>query len=96
MAVVMMTGQATIETAVQAIKLGAYDYLTKPLEPEKLRAVLEGLKQVALAREAGALRQKLSRRWAPTGIDRKIAPDARALPAVESNCGDRCHRVGQR
>jgi len=59
-AVVMMTGQATIETAVQAIKLGAYDYLTKPIEPEKLRAVLEkGLKQVALAREAGALRQKL-------------------------------------
>jgi DNA-binding NtrC family response regulator len=57
---VMMTGQATVETAVQAIKLGAYDYLTKPLEPEKLRAVLErGLKQVALAREAGALRQKL-------------------------------------
>jgi DNA-binding NtrC family response regulator len=59
-AVIMMTGQATIETAVQAIKLGAYDYLTKPLEPEKLRSVLEkGLKQVALAREAGALRQKL-------------------------------------
>ena len=59
-AVVMMTGQATVETAVQAIKLGAYDYLTKPLEPEKFRAVLErGLKQVALAREAGALRQKL-------------------------------------
>src|SRR5262245_32148577 len=59
-AVVMMTGQATIETAVQAIKLGAYEYLTKPLEPEKLRAVLEkGLKQVTLAREAGVLRQKL-------------------------------------
>ena len=59
-AVVMMTGQATIETAVQAIKLGAYDYLTKPLEPEKLRTVLErGLKQVSLARESSALRQKL-------------------------------------
>jgi DNA-binding NtrC family response regulator len=59
-AVIMMTGQATIETAVQAIKLGAYDYLTKPLEPEKLRAVLEkGLRQVSLAREASALRQRL-------------------------------------
>jgi DNA-binding NtrC family response regulator len=59
-AVIMMTGQATIETAVQAIKLGAYDYLTKPLEPEKLRTVLEkGLRQVSLAREASALRQKL-------------------------------------
>ena len=60
LAVIVVTGQGTIETAVQAIKLGAYDYLTKPLEPPKLRAVLErGLKQVALAREANALRQKL-------------------------------------
>ena len=60
LAVIMVTGQGTIETAVQAIKLGAYDYLTKPLEPPKLREVLErGLKQVALAREANALRQKL-------------------------------------
>jgi two-component system response regulator HydG len=58
--IIMLTGQATIETAVQAIKLGAYDYLTKPLEPPKLRAVLErGLKQVALARETKVLRQKL-------------------------------------
>jgi DNA-binding NtrC family response regulator len=60
LAMIMVTGQGTIETAVQAIKLGAYDYLTKPLEPPKLREVLErGLKQVALAREANALRQKL-------------------------------------
>jgi DNA-binding NtrC family response regulator len=59
-AIVMITGQGTIETAVKAIKLGAYDYLTKPIEPEKLRAVLEkGLKQISLAREATALRQKL-------------------------------------
>jgi DNA-binding NtrC family response regulator len=59
-AIIMLTGQATIETAVQAIKLGAYDYLPKPLESAKLRAVLEkGLKQVRFAREANLLRQKL-------------------------------------
>jgi two-component system response regulator HydG len=59
-AIIMLTGQATIETAVQAIKGGAYDYLPKPLEAQKLRATLEkGLKQVALAREANVLRQKL-------------------------------------
>lgn len=59
-AVIMLTGQATIETAVQAIKLGAYDYLPKPLEPAKLREALEkGLKQAGFAREASALRQKL-------------------------------------
>jgi DNA-binding NtrC family response regulator len=59
-AIIMLTGQATIETAVQAIKLGAYDYLPKPLESPKLRAVLEkGLKQIGFAREANVLRQKL-------------------------------------
>ena len=59
-AIIMLTGQATIETAVQAIRLGAYDYLPKPLESAKLRTVLEkGLKQVRIAREANVLRQKL-------------------------------------
>jgi len=59
-AIIMLTGQATIQTAVQAIKLGAYDYLPKPLESAKLRVVLEkGLKQVRFAREANLLRQKL-------------------------------------
>ena len=59
-AIIFVTGQATIDTAVQAIKLGAYDYLPKPLEPQRFRDVLEkGLKQVALARDAGALRQRL-------------------------------------
>ena len=59
-AVIFATGQATIDSAVQAIKLGAYDYLTKPLEPQRLREVLDkGLKQISLAREAGALRERL-------------------------------------
>ena len=59
-AVVFVTGQATIDTAVQAVRLGAYDYLPKPLEPERLRTVLErALKQVALARETDALRRRL-------------------------------------
>ncbi len=59
-AVVFLTGQATIETAVQAIKLGAYEYLTKPLEPQRLKTVLEkGLRQAQLARETTALRERL-------------------------------------
>src|SRR5215207_1345489 len=59
-AVIFVTGQASIDTAVQAIKLGAYDYLAKPLEPQRLREVLEkALKQINLSRETGALRQRL-------------------------------------
>ncbi len=59
-AIILVTAHATIDTAVQAIKLGAYDYLTKPVEPTKLRSVIEkGLRQVQLAREASALRERL-------------------------------------
>ena len=68
-AIIFVTGQATIDTAVQAIKLGAYDYLTKPLEPERFREVLEkGLKHAALARKPGRCGSALSRRSAPTAL----------------------------
>ena len=53
-------GEASIDTAVQAIKLGAYDYLAQTARAQRLRDVLtKGLKQISLAREAGALRQRL-------------------------------------
>jgi DNA-binding NtrC family response regulator len=38
--VLMMTGHATVETALQAMKLGAYDYLTKPCQLRELEAIL--------------------------------------------------------
>jgi two-component system, NtrC family, response regulator HydG len=37
---ILMTAYATVPTAVQALRLGAYDYLTKPFEPEQVRAVV--------------------------------------------------------
>lgn len=47
---VLMTAYASVGTAVEALKLGAYDYLTKPFEPEAARAVvLRALARVALA-----------------------------------------------
>ena len=39
-AFVVMTAYATVSTAVEALRLGAYDYVTKPFEPENVRAVL--------------------------------------------------------
>jgi DNA-binding NtrC family response regulator len=38
--VIMLTGQATVETAIQAMKLGAYDYLTKPYRITELAALV--------------------------------------------------------
>ena len=38
--VLMMTGHATVETALQAMKLGAYDYLTKPCQLRELEAII--------------------------------------------------------
>lgn len=47
---VLMTAYATVGTAVEALKLGAYDYLTKPFEPEVARAVLlRALSRVSLS-----------------------------------------------
>jgi DNA-binding NtrC family response regulator len=38
--VIMLTGQATVETAIEAMKLGAYDYLTKPYRIAELAALV--------------------------------------------------------
>lgn len=40
--VIMLTGQATVETAIEAMKLGAYDYLTKPYRITELSALVAG------------------------------------------------------
>src|SRR5260370_7315184 len=41
MAVIMVTAQGTIDGAVQAIRMGAYDYLTKPIDTNRLRTLLQ-------------------------------------------------------
>src|SRR5271163_5044198 len=40
-AVVMLTAQGSIESAVDAMRLGAYDYLPKPVDPLRLRLILQ-------------------------------------------------------
>jgi DNA-binding NtrC family response regulator len=40
-AVILLTAQATIDSAVEAIKMGAYDYLEKPVDPARLRILLD-------------------------------------------------------
>ncbi len=66
--VVIMTAHGTIDDAVQAIKLGAYDYIMKPFPKEKLLGVLERLlDHRRLARENRQLREELHRGGAGGG-----------------------------
>jgi len=57
--VVVITGYATVETAVEAMKAGAYDFISKPFLPDQLRIVVHrALEKKALQREADILRQE--------------------------------------
>ncbi|MCI4335929.1 MAG: response regulator [Thermoplasmata archaeon] len=52
--VVMLTGHATVETAVRALRLGAFDYLRKPIRPDQVQRVLELVSQQLALLRVGA------------------------------------------
>jgi two-component system response regulator HydG len=58
--VIVITGYGTVENAVKAMKLGAYDYITKPFDTEHLRMVVrKALKQISLTNENRYLKQQI-------------------------------------
>jgi DNA-binding NtrC family response regulator len=58
--VVLLTAQGTVESAVEAIKQGAYDYLTKPIEPQRLKILLDKIvERQGTLREVKQLRRQL-------------------------------------
>jgi DNA-binding NtrC family response regulator len=60
-AVVIITGHATIENAIQTLTKGASDFLAKPFSPNELRAVLRKIgREISLTRENELLRRKVS------------------------------------
>lgn len=58
--VIMMTAYGTVDTAVEALKLGAYDYLVKPFAPDRLLSILRHLHEFRrVMDENQELRQKI-------------------------------------
>lgn len=45
--VIIITAYATVETAIESLKLGAYDYLLKPFSPEQLLSILKHIEQLS-------------------------------------------------
>lgn len=67
--VVLMTAYSSVETAVEALRLGAYDYLVKPLDFEILRRTLrQAIEHSRLSVENRELRRQLSEAAARPGI----------------------------
>jgi DNA-binding NtrC family response regulator len=73
--VVMITAFGTIENAVEAMKKGAFNYLTKPVNPDELLTVVrEAMEKYDLKRENRELKSELRQKYACGAIIGKSAP----------------------
>ena len=78
---IVITGAATVTTAVEAMKLGAYDYLQKPFYSDELLLVLSRLaERMRLSEEVAALREELR---GQTGFGRVIGQSDAMRPVLE-------------
>jgi len=71
--VIMISGHGNIELAVKATKIGAYDFLEKPLSLERVLLVVQrALEKRSLEMENKALRENLEKKWRLIGSSQKI------------------------
>jgi len=83
--VIVITGYGTIESAVQAIKRGAYDYLTKPIVDDELRLAIDrALQQQSLMNENERLRLQLQQKYSLESIISQDYKMAKIFDLVEA------------
>lgn len=80
--VVMMSGAGTIETAVQATKLGAFDYIEKPLSYEKILVVINNALTASRLAEENLLLRRDARRAGLSGTSPAISEVKRQIELV--------------
>ena len=80
--IIVITGFATVETAIEAMKQGAYDFIPKPFEPDQLRIVINRARdKISLAREAAQLMAERKRTLADLGTEKsRIHTIVESLP----------------
>ncbi len=80
--VIIITGYATIETAIEAMKRGAYDFIPKPFEPDQLRMVINRARErIRLTEETEMLAQERQRNLADLGTEKsRIRTIVESLP----------------
>jgi DNA-binding NtrC family response regulator len=82
--IVIMTGYASVETAVQALKRGAYDYITKPIDPDELvHLVSKALEHKRATRELARLRENLQEIYPAAELIGKSPPMKRVAELIE-------------
>ena len=80
--VVVITAYGTIETAVDAMRAGAYDYVTKPVHPDELRALVSRvLERRQLIEEVRVLRSSLDQKY---GFENIIGSSGTLLQVLDS------------
>lgn len=92
MAVIMVTAQGTIDSAVQAMRIGAYDYVTKPIDTNRLRTILQNASALLGTRaELESARRKLRDSGSLgrlTGSSRKMQEIFRLIEMVAPSTDD--------
>jgi len=82
---IVITGYGTIESAVEAIKMGAFDYLTKPvIDDELLLSVERAMKQQSIISENRELRYRLEHRYSLENVVSQDYKMARIFELIES------------
>ena len=83
--VIMMTGYASVETAVAALKNGAYDYVTKPLDPDEIaHLVKNALAHKQTAKENVLLRETVAEVARPEEMIGQSAAMKKVFDAIET------------